>query len=177
VSTEENFSSRLKSARSRLGLTQLQFAAMLRVSRNYLNMLENGREPGEKFLADFDAMESAGRFDSTLREESPTYQGTVRTSSHGLLHRCEGMLEALHAARTLDALKFGIDAFEREWSRYKYEALATTACAPIKTSVDSTTTVPASSPPTMESVNIVKLPAQHLTSKSSLPVPSKTKRG
>jgi transcriptional regulator with XRE-family HTH domain len=53
----KNFSERCKELRSSLQMSQQDFANLLRVSRNYVSMLESGREPGPKFLENFEAIE------------------------------------------------------------------------------------------------------------------------
>lgn len=47
MSTTEKFSNRVSRLREEMGQTQDEFAKTLGVSRNYVSMLENGREPSE----------------------------------------------------------------------------------------------------------------------------------
>lgn len=57
VSTEKLFSERIKKLRGDMGLGQTEFAKLLRISRNYVSMLEGGREPSSVLLAHFDRVE------------------------------------------------------------------------------------------------------------------------
>lgn len=54
--SEKNFN-RVSSLRRRLGLSQTAFANKLGVSRNYVSMLEGGREPSESLSKLMDTME------------------------------------------------------------------------------------------------------------------------
>jgi len=69
-----DFSERLKALRSAMRMSQAEFAHMMRVTRNYVSMLEGGRDPGPKFLEAFDAIErqhySRAPGSSVVREET-----------------------------------------------------------------------------------------------------------
>jgi len=93
VSKKENFSHRVKNLRVALGLNQEAFATRLGVSRNYVSMIEGGREPSEALIKYFETIEretfgdaSGGKDDeagSVLREESKF--NSLGVSAHSLL--------------------------------------------------------------------------------------------
>lgn len=76
VDTPEKFSERLLRLRTAMGISQRAMAEALHVSRNYLNMLEGGREPGAALAANFVRLESEfyqrEKLTSIVREEPPT---------------------------------------------------------------------------------------------------------
>lgn len=191
MSNLEKFSSRLLNLRLRLGLTQAELAPRLNCSRNYLNMLEGGREPGVKFRRAFDLFEQRhtgeGASSALLREEPARYHAGPQVNAlTTLLHQCEALLVSIHDAQTLAERRFAASAFERAWQRFKDEALfsrdslkdstvRTAPCAPTRTNAASSTTAQPSSRPPTETANIVKLPRQHLTSKPSSAAQHKTR--
>ncbi len=53
----EKFSSRVLRLRNSMGLSQEAFGQLLRITRNYVSMLEGGREPGPKLIEHFERIE------------------------------------------------------------------------------------------------------------------------
>lgn len=58
-----------------MGLSQDAFAKQLGVSRNYVSMLENGREPSAALLKLIDRLEHEHVFPTTLKERPAEYNG------------------------------------------------------------------------------------------------------
>lgn len=58
MSNAEDFSHRLSKLRDNLGMSQDSFAKILGVSRNYVSMLENGKEPSRALANLFDRLEA-----------------------------------------------------------------------------------------------------------------------
>jgi len=71
---------RVKALRDKLGLTQTELANRMRFSRNYISIVEGGREPSPKFVQALELLEQApvqnSEQTSMIREE--THGGTPR---------------------------------------------------------------------------------------------------
>ncbi len=71
VSNLQNTAQRLSKLRAKLGLNQQQLADQLGISRNYVSMLEQGREPSKSIVLLIEKLESDAAGDQTsVREES-----------------------------------------------------------------------------------------------------------
>lgn len=68
VSITANISERMKGLRKRLDWSQDDLAKALEVSRNYVSMIEGGREPGKNFARAFDELEAR----THASEQTPT---------------------------------------------------------------------------------------------------------
>ena len=74
MSTNAKISERVIALRARLGLNQAEFANKLGISRNYVSMIEGGREPAKHLLMAIEAMErnlSSGSVSELMLKEDP----------------------------------------------------------------------------------------------------------
>lgn len=72
---------RVRKLRRELGLTQEQFADIVGVSRNYIGMIENGREPSDTFMLLVSSIEEKGvpGQSTKVSEEPSSYAKLLRT--------------------------------------------------------------------------------------------------
>lgn len=68
MSNSQNFGQRVRNFRERLGLSQEQLAGVLGYSRNYISMIEGGREPGKSFVREWLTFEQERGFESEKSE-------------------------------------------------------------------------------------------------------------
>ena len=79
----DDFANRVFELRQRLKFTQDELAKTLGVSRNYVYMIEKGREPGKKFVEKFTKLEGS----SESREPNPLVVREEPPSPRRNLHR------------------------------------------------------------------------------------------
>ena len=110
----KKFSDRVLNLRSRLGLSQDAFAKRLGVSRNYVSMIEQGREPSDSLKKLIETLETpapAGL--GVVREEPALYQFTPRYPATST--------KADDAASTLAACHTLLDSFIHVTSAETFE--------------------------------------------------------
>lgn len=78
MSKSKKFSERVSSLRAKLGLSQEAFAKRLGVSRNYVSMIEQGREPSDSLKLLVERLE-ADQAGGTAREETAATYGSPRS--------------------------------------------------------------------------------------------------
>lgn len=94
MSKPENTAARVKHLRTKLHASQEEFAARLGFSRNYISMIEKGREPGSSFLLALEAFEKNKENtlptewpdDCRIREDSPPMLPTTASCQHVIEH-------------------------------------------------------------------------------------------
>ncbi len=80
VSNTQNFSKSVRQLRERMGLNQEEFASRVGISRNYVSMIETGREPSESLRQLIELMEK--QLDPpTTPEVHSLYSDTVHPSA------------------------------------------------------------------------------------------------
>jgi transcriptional regulator with XRE-family HTH domain len=82
VSVKQNISERLRVLRARRAWTQQELADALDHSRNYISMVEQGREPSAKFIRALALLESSPIDETTLKSQPIAHLSETGTGYH-----------------------------------------------------------------------------------------------
>lgn len=132
----KKFSERVSSLRGRLGLSQEAFAKRLGVSRNYVSMIEQGREPSASLKRLIETLETPPSTTpapmavptAALREDTVAYRFTPRQevalatsaqNSMETLAACHTLLDSFVHITSADHFEFALKALMEKLETYK----------------------------------------------------------
>lgn len=97
MSSPEDFAKQVREYREREGISQEELAKRLGMSRNYVSMIEGGREPSDQVMRHFRLLESSPT-GARLAEDASSYGSDPRSilkrarEAAGLTHEALGKI-------------------------------------------------------------------------------------
>ncbi len=125
----KKFSDRVSSLRTRLGVSQETFAKQLGVSRNYVSMIEQGRQPSESLKKLIETMEAtpSSKPQPVTREEPMAYHFTRRSEPSPpapergaeTLAACHTLLDSFSHVTSAETFEFALRSLMEKLEAYR----------------------------------------------------------